>query len=150
MSPEQARGIEIDGRADLFSLGLVAFYCLTGDVLYHGNTTYELLVKAATGPGPEELPRIAALPGPCAELLTRALQVDPAQRYASAAEFGAAVAPHVAGGPAEAARLMKALFTDDFKKEEARFAAAIPTTDRGTGPGGSGPAGGGTQEFGTR
>jgi hypothetical protein len=150
MSPEQARGSDVDARADLFSLGLVAFYCLTGDVLYHGNTTYELLVKAATGPSPNELARIAALPGPCAELLARALQVDPAQRYASAAEFGAAVAPHVAGGPAEAARLMKALFTDDFKKEEARFAAAIPTTDRGTGPGGSGPAGGGTQEFGTR
>ena len=34
MSPEQARGIDVDGRADLFSLGLVMFYCLTGDVLY--------------------------------------------------------------------------------------------------------------------
>jgi hypothetical protein len=98
MSPEQARGVEVDGRADLFSLGLVIFYCLTGDVLYHGNTTYELLVKAATGPGPEELARIAALPAPCAELVGRALQVDPAGRYATAAEFGAAVAPHVTGG----------------------------------------------------
>ena len=53
MSPEQARGIDVDGRADLFSLGLVMFYCLTGEILYHGETTYELLVKAATGPGPE-------------------------------------------------------------------------------------------------
>ena len=53
MSPEQARGIDIDGRADLFSLGLVIFYCLTGEILYRGETTYELLVKAATGPGAE-------------------------------------------------------------------------------------------------
>ncbi len=52
MSPEQARGTDVDGRADLFSLGLVIFYCLTGSVLYQGDTTYELLVKAATGPGP--------------------------------------------------------------------------------------------------
>ena len=66
MSPEQARGIGVDARADLFSLGLVIYYCLTGDVLYRGNTTYDLLVKAATGPGPDELARIAALPAPCA------------------------------------------------------------------------------------
>src|SRR5262249_36876671 len=118
MSPEQARGTEIDARADLFSLGLVMFYCLTGEVLYHGNTTYELLVKAATGPGPDELARIAALPAPCAELLERALQFHPAARYGSAAEFAAAVAPHVTGGSAEAARLMRTLFADDFKKEE--------------------------------
>jgi hypothetical protein len=144
MSPEQARGTDVDARADLFSLGLVMFYCLTGDVLYHGNTTYELLVKAATGPGPEELPRIAALPAPCAEIVGRALQINPADRYTSAADFAAAVAPHVAGAPAEAARLMKTLFTIDFQQEEARFAAAIPATDRGV----AGP--GGTQEFGSR
>jgi hypothetical protein len=147
MSPEQARGTEVDARADLFSLGLVMYYCLTGDVLYHGNTTYELLVKAATGPGADELARIAALPGPTAEIVRRALEIDPARRYQSAADFAAAVAPHVAGAPAEAARLMKDLFTDDFQQEEARFSAAIPTTDRNTG-GAAGP--GGTREFGAR
>jgi hypothetical protein len=41
---------------------------------------------------------------------------------------------------------MRTLFADDFKKEEARFAAAIPPTD----PAGSGPGPGGTQEFGSR
>jgi hypothetical protein len=148
MSPEQARGVDTDARADLFSLGLVMFYCLTGDVLYHGNTTYELLVKAATGPGPEELARIAALPAPCAEIVGRALQIDPAARYGSAAEFAAAVAPHVVGAPAEIARLMRTLFTEDFQKEEARFSAAIPTTDRGTAP--SPTVGGGTRELGSR
>jgi serine/threonine protein kinase len=146
MSPEQARGTAIDARADLFSLGLVMYYCLTGDVLYHGNTTYELLVKAATGPGAEELARIAELPAPAADIVGRALQIDPAERYQSAADFAAAVAPHVAGAPAEAARLMRELFTSDFQEEEARFAAAIPTTDRNTA--GAGP--GGTQEFGAR
>jgi serine/threonine protein kinase len=136
MSPEQARGIAIDGRADLFSLGLVIYYCLTGKVLYQGGTTYELLVKAATGPEPDELGRIAALPAPCPELLAKALAVDPSRRYQSAAEFAAAIAPHLAGGggPAEAARRMRALFDADFRLEESRFAAAAPSTDRGANP----------------
>jgi serine/threonine protein kinase len=146
MSPEQARGGDIDARADLFSLGLVMYYCLTGDVLYHGNTTYELLVKAATGPGAEELARIAALPAPADAIVRRALEIAPAQRFQSAADFGAAHAPHLAGAQAEAARLMRELFSADFQQEEARFAAAIPTTDRNAGA----PGPGGTREFGAR
>jgi serine/threonine-protein kinase len=131
MSPEQARGIAIDGRADLFSLGLVMFYCLTGEVLYQGDTTYELLVKAATGPGADELARIAALPAPCAEIVRKALEIDPTRRYQTAVEFGAALAPHVAGGAEEAGALMTKLFSEEFRAEEARFAAAIPTSERG-------------------
>jgi hypothetical protein len=129
MSPEQARGAEVDRRADLFSLGLVMFYCLTGTVLYQGNTTYELLLKAATGPGPAELARLAALPPPCNVILGKALQVDPAQRFQTAAEFAAALTPHVGNGAAAAASMMRALFGDDFRAEEARFAAAIPASD---------------------
>jgi hypothetical protein len=137
MSPEQARGINIDGRADLFSLGLVIYYCLTGNVLYHGDTTYELLVKAATGPGAEELGRIAALPAPCAEILTKALQSDPNRRYRTAAEFAAAITPHIAGGAAASAAMMSTLFAEDFRAEEARFAAAVPASDRHLRPDGS-------------
>ena len=127
MSPEQARGISVDGRADLFSLGLVIFYCLTGELLYQGDTTYELLVKAATGPGSSELARIAALPAPCGDIVRKALEVDPTRRYQSAAEFAAAVAPHVSGGAAQAGALMSKLFAEDFRAEEARFAAAFPS-----------------------
>jgi hypothetical protein len=43
---------------------------------------------------------------------------------------------------------MRTLFTEDFQKEEARFSAAIPTTDRGTAP--SPTVGGGTRELGSR
>jgi hypothetical protein len=143
MSPEQARGISVDGRADLFSLGLVMYYCLTGEILYHGETTYELLVKAATGPGPAELGRIAALPSPCAEIVRKALETDPTKRYQTATEFAAALAPLVASGGAEAGALMTRLFADDFRSEEARFAAAVPSSERGL-------AGPGTHDFQTR
>src|SRR5262249_50614750 len=119
--------------SDLFALGLVIFYCLTGEVLYQGGTTYELLVKAATGPGPEELARIAALTAPCAAILGKALAIDPALRYQTPAEFAAALGPHLSagGGPAEAARLMRALFGADFQQEETHFAAAAPSPERG-------------------
>jgi len=83
-------------------------------------------VKAATGPGPEELARIAALPAPCAAIVGKALEVNPDRRYQTAAEFAAALAPHTAGGAAAAATTVATLFADDFRAEEARFAAALP------------------------
>jgi serine/threonine protein kinase len=126
MSPEQARGVDIDARADLFSLGLVLFYCLTGEVLYQGNTTYDLLLKAATGPGPDEQARIAALPAPAASIVARALEVDPGRRYQSASEFAAVVAPYVRASGNELAGVMQRLFSEEFRQEEKRFADAFP------------------------
>ena len=128
MSPEQARGNDVDGRADLFSLGLVLFYLLTGRVLYTGSSTYELLVKAATGPGPDEHARIAALPGPCGPLLGRVLQVKAADRYQTAHELYEALGAYVGDGAAELAALVKDLFAEDFKREEARFVTYVPST----------------------
>ena len=131
MSPEQARGINVDGRADLFSLGLVIFYCLTGEILYKGQTTYELLVKAATGPGRRGAGAHRRPARPVRRSIVRkALEIDPTKRYQTAAEFGAALAPHVAGGAAEAGALMSTLFAEDFRAEEARFAAALPHSER--------------------
>ena len=121
MSPEQARGLNVDARADLFSLGLVLFYCLTGQALYGGENTYDLLIKAAAGPGPQEFDRLRLLPDPCGALLRRALQANPADRFQTAREFGAAVALGIGGGAAELAALMQHLFSEDFKAEEARF-----------------------------
>jgi len=126
MSPEQARGADVDARADLFSMGLVIFYCLTGEVLYRGNTTYELLVRAATGPDVSESARIAALPPPCAEIVAKALQVDPAARYQTAGEFATALLLHITGAAAQVKRLMHELFDEELKQEATRFAAAVP------------------------
>jgi len=119
MSPEQARGQSVDARSDLFSLGLVLYYGLTGEQLYPGQSTFDQLMRAATGPRTEQLKLLTELPQVSAMLVTRALAVDPALRYQTAAEFAAAVAPHVAGGKAEAAALMQKLFADEFKRESA-------------------------------
>lgn len=121
MSPEQARGLAVDARADLFSLGLVLYYCLTGRALYTGGTTYELLLKAAVGPGDDEFVQLQALPDPCGTLLRRALQVKPDDRFQTAREFGDAVSAHIGRGAAHLAALMHRLFAADFTAEENKF-----------------------------
>jgi len=128
MSPEQARGIAIDSRADLFSLALVVYYAVAGDALYGGANSYELLLKAAHGPGAEEMAKISALGEPAARILLRALQPDPANRYQSAAEFETALHPYLAGAPAALSRTMDHLFGSDIRDEEKRFAAAVGST----------------------
>ena len=62
MSPEQARGQTVDARSDLFSLGLVLYYGLTGEQLYPGQSTFDQLMRAATGPKTEQLKLFAELP----------------------------------------------------------------------------------------
>jgi serine/threonine protein kinase len=117
MSPEQARGQAVDARSDLFSLGLVLYYGMTGEQLYPGQSTFDQLMRAATGPKTEQLQLLAELPPASAALVSRVLAVDPAVRYQNAAEFAAAVAPHVTGGKAEAGALMQELFSEEFKRE---------------------------------
>jgi hypothetical protein len=119
MSPEQARGMAVDGRSDLFSLGLVMYYALTHEQLYPGESTFDQLMKAATGPKTEHLRRLTELPPVSTALLARALVTDPVSRYQSAAEFAAAIAPQIAGAKSEAAALMQQLFGEEFKRENA-------------------------------
>src|SRR5205814_8675289 len=119
MSPEQARGMPVDGRSDLFSLGLVLYYGLTGEQLYPGQSTFDQLMRAATGPKTEQLQRFADLPPISGGLIARVLAVDPALRFQTAAEFATAVAPHINGGKAEAAALMTNLLGDEFNRDSA-------------------------------
>jgi hypothetical protein len=117
MSPEQARGLAVDARSDLFSLGLVMYYALTNEQLYPGESTFDQLMKAATGPKTEHLRLLANLPPVSTSVLARALVVDPVGRFQSAAEFAAAIAPHIAGAKGEAAVLMQQLFGDEFRHD---------------------------------
>jgi serine/threonine-protein kinase len=119
MSPEQARGQDVDARSDLFSLALVMYYCLTGRLLYEGDNDLDVLYKAATGPTPKDWEAIYQLPRPVPDIFARALAIDPAQRYQSAVEFAQDLAPHINGVKAEAASLMQLLFGDELRREAA-------------------------------
>jgi hypothetical protein len=119
MSPEQARGQDVDGRSDLFSMGLVLYYCLTNRFLYDGDNDLDVLFKAACGPTDEHRERIDRLPSPARELLGSALAVDPNERFQSAAEFADALSLHVGGAKSEAAFLMQTLFGEELRREAA-------------------------------
>ena len=119
MSPEQARGQDVDARSDLFSLALVMYYCLTGRLLYEGDNDLDVLYKAASGPTAKDWEAIYQLPQPAPEIFARALSVDAARRYQSAAEFAQDLAPHINGVKAEAASLMQILFGDELRREAA-------------------------------
>jgi hypothetical protein len=119
MSPEQARGQQVDARSDLFSVGLVLHYCLTNRLLYDGDNDLDVLYKAASGPTNEFHRYVDELPSPARDVLRRALTVDPAERFQTAAEFADVLAPHVGGVKSEAAHLMEDLFGDDLRREAA-------------------------------
>jgi serine/threonine protein kinase len=83
MSPEQARGEPTDERTDLYSLGVILYQMLTGERLYAGETTQEILDQHSHTP----VPRLATALGPNQPLLDRLLAKDAAARLASAREL---------------------------------------------------------------
>ena len=78
MSPEQARGLAVDARSDLFSLALALYYSLSGELLYSGNNDLEVLYRAAGGLGLEDIGRIRKLADPAPQILERAMAPIPA------------------------------------------------------------------------
>jgi len=143
MSPEQARGLPIDARSDLFSLGLTLFFCFTGEPLYpQDGSDHDLIVRAAHGPGPLEEARISSLPDSAAELLRTALRIDPSERFQNADEFLLALPDaELFGGAAALLEAVERLVGAELASEEARFAdlAAAPgdppSSERTTDPG---------------
>jgi tRNA A-37 threonylcarbamoyl transferase component Bud32 len=87
MSPEQARGLKVDGRSDLFSLGCVLYECLTGTRPFQAESVSGILVKILTeDPLPVDF-HAAGLPPGVGSVLSRAMAKEPAARYVSGAEM---------------------------------------------------------------
>ena len=110
MSPEQARGLDVSSRSDLFSLGLVMFELLSGEPFYQGAGVGEILYLAATGPTVDHLSRIGKLPSPAPDFLRRVLAMDAAARYPSARVFAQDLTPSATMVKGQLAEMMRALF----------------------------------------
>lgn len=91
MSPEQANGEEvIDGRSDLYSLGIVLFEMLAGEPPFLGRTTNAILAKHRNDQPPSLLTLRPTVPVPLADAVARVLQKSPADRFVDASAFIAA------------------------------------------------------------
>lgn len=86
MSPEQARGLNVDERADLFSLGIVLYQLCTGRLPFPADSLMGLLTALAVDTPPSVAALNGDVPAKLAELIGRLLEKDPAQRPASARE----------------------------------------------------------------
>jgi serine/threonine-protein kinase len=85
MSPEQAAGEkEIDGRTDLYSLGIVAFQMLTGELPFYAPTVAGILMKQITEPAADVRTRRPDAPEDLALAVSRCLEKDPQNRWPTA------------------------------------------------------------------
>src|SRR5881398_1972740 len=89
LSPEQARGGEVDPRSDLYSLGVVLYELLTGKTPFDGDTPVEIAMKhLSSAPKPPSKLR-SDVPPELDKIVLRALAKDPNDRYQSADEMEA-------------------------------------------------------------
>jgi serine/threonine protein kinase len=106
MSPEQARGKELDGRSDIYSLGVVAYECLTGRAPFEGSDHYSLMYAHVSQPIPApalDTPEERTVFG----VIEKMLRKEPADRPQSGAELEALLEGRSPDAPLKKPRLRR-------------------------------------------
>jgi eukaryotic-like serine/threonine-protein kinase len=97
LSPEQARGTAVDRRSDLYSVGIVLFELLTGEVPFTGDSPVEIAMRHLSAQPPLASEVRDDVPEDLDLVVTRALAKDPTERYQSAEEMDADLARFAQG-----------------------------------------------------
>ena len=95
MSPEQAKGAEVDARSDLYSLGCVGFYALSGRVPFTGPTPAAILGQHVAHPPPRLASVAPQVPPGVATALDRCLRKEPNHRFSGGEALADALSPDV-------------------------------------------------------
>ncbi|MBK9240030.1 MAG: protein kinase [Acidobacteria bacterium] len=124
MSPEQAAGHPVTFRADLFSMGVVMFECLTGQLPFMGLSSYDYVRHLLTD-APRRLDRLAqGAPAGLVDLVERCLEKNPADRPESAAAVLAELR-HISGGLTAAGGTFNTVGAEQSKRRWQWIAAAV-------------------------
>lgn len=89
MSPEQAGGLPIDGRSDIYSLGAIMYELFAGQPMFRGRSFGEFVRKHLTEqpPAPRSTPRGSRLDPRIEQIILRAIEKEPARRYQAVSEL---------------------------------------------------------------
>jgi serine/threonine protein kinase len=91
MAPEQAKGEDVDHRADIYALGIIYYELVTGKKPFQGDTPMSVLIKHVTDLPPSPRLFVPSLPDAVLAVLSKALAKTPQERYQSMGEFGTAL-----------------------------------------------------------
>jgi len=131
MSPEQARGMAVDRRSDIYALGVLLYELTTGTRLYKTGSDFELLTQITTGTVPPPSSRLPGYPAALETILMRALSRQPDERHGSADELaldleGLAHGMGITLGSASLRGWLRSLFADELGPAPAVMPRATP------------------------
>ncbi len=98
MAPEQGMGLPVDGRADIYAMGVMLFELVTGHTPYHAETPLGVILKHINDPVPLASSLNPELPLPVDQVIAQAMAKDPGARYQTASELADRLAEAVGPG----------------------------------------------------
>lgn len=122
IAPEQARGLPVDERSDLYSVGVVLYEMLTGAVPFTGDSAVTVAMKHVNETAPEPATLVPGMPHSLNQIVLKALAKDPDQRYANAEQFARDLEAARGGGEVTAAG-----FDPDMERTAYLGAGTSPT-----------------------